>query len=414
MISSACRFYIWKDGKIDSATDTPDMTIGDGGRDNDSTYFFNMGLVNEIINADGTIYASMSNGNKVVGFNSHTVSDFSSVTKNTYPDFWFGAAEKFGIEGTEIASDILIHNPLLATDGKSLVVANDLDQMMYVWKTQPAESGVLPDYSYVFKYPASDVDITPDGKLIVANRTHHVLLIWNSIPKAGEQPDRVLAYRIGSHIIAGTGNDAISVAVDSRYFYLSSGGETLVYEGIPDKESEPKYVLPFSGILSSNGKYLGVASKSDSDDSYNKAYIYDIQKLFSGDSDAAVVDGIRSNIIASDNTASPEGYTNPNVNHISKVLISDDGKVFMADMGNDRVLVWNSVSEVGNTQPIMLGQGPSYYDTSEFTGEVSNHDVIDSNNKDTLAMPDSLAYDGTNLWVGEFKFSGRIMRFTKQ
>lgn len=33
--------------------------------------------------------------------------------------------------------------------------------------------------------------------------------------------------------------------------------------------------------------------------------------------------------------------------------------------------------------------------------------------QDTLFWPGAVAYDGSRLWVGEFKFSNRVLRFTR-
>ena len=39
-------------------------------------------------------------------------------------------------------------------------------------------------------------------------------------------------------------------------------------------------------------------------------------------------------------------------------------------------------------------------------------DTIGVTGKDSLVMPTFLAYDGNYLWVGEFKFSSRLLRFS--
>ncbi len=39
-------------------------------------------------------------------------------------------------------------------------------------------------------------------------------------------------------------------------------------------------------------------------------------------------------------------------------------------------------------------------------------DPIGVTGKDSLVMPTFLAYDGNYLWVGEFKFSSRLLRFS--
>lgn len=43
---------------------------------------------------------------------------------------------------------------------------------------------------------------------------------------------------------------------------------------------------------------------------------------------------------------------------------------------------------------------------------VYTFDTIGVTGKDSLVMPTFLAYDGNYLWVGEFKFSSRLLRFS--
>ncbi len=47
-----------------------------------------------------------------------------------------------------------------------------------------------------------------------------------------------------------------------------------------------------------------------------------------------------------------------------------------------------------------------------FLGAADVGDVRAGLGRNKLFMPGSLAHDGTNLWVGEFKSSTRILRFS--
>ena len=78
-------------------------------------------------------------------------------------------------------------------------------------------------------------------------------------------------------------------------------------------------------------------------------------------------------------------------------------RLWVADTSYNRVLGWNSMEEVlaGARASLILGAA----DTS---------DVGPNIGRSSLFMPGSLAWDGSCLWVGEFKFSSRLLRFSPQ
>lgn len=77
------------------------------------------------------------------------------------------------------------------------------------------------------------------------------------------------------------------------------------------------------------------------------------------------------------------------------------GKLFISDTGKHRVLIWNKVEDAlaGKNPDVVLGQ-----------------DSLEGNepraSKNGLFRPASLSFDGSYLWVGERKFSNRILRFS--
>jgi len=87
--------------------------------------------------------------------------------------------------------------------------------------------------------------------------------------------------------------------------------------------------------------------------------------------------------------------------------ISDGTRLFIADTGNDRVLVYNHIpTQPGAVADVILGQ------TNEFSDDTS-----DSNTPQNVASagsfkgPNSLAWDGTNLYVAD-TFNRRIAVYT--
>ena len=81
--------------------------------------------------------------------------------------------------------------------------------------------------------------------------------------------------------------------------------------------------------------------------------------------------------------------------------LAANGQFFVADRSNNRVVVWNRVQDAIDGKP-----------ADAFLGAADADDTRAGLGRNKLFMPGSLAYDGRNLWVGEFKFSTRILRFS--
>ena len=73
---------------------------------------------------------------------------------------------------------------------------------------------------------------------------------------------------------------------------------------------------------------------------------------------------------------------------------------FVADTGNSQIHVWSKIADAldGQSADIVLGEA-SFEDT---TPEIK---------RDKTFWPAAPFYDGELLWVGEFKFSNRLLRF---
>ena len=111
---------------------------------------------------------------------------------------------------------------------------------------------------------------------------------------------------------------------------------------------------------------------------------------------------------------------------IGGCLLTNDGKLILADTGHGRVIVWNSVDAAiadqrkdyqnlteDNANVVILGNGANRYDKEDLNGHTKydGHNGIKATYADTFRMPKTLAYDGSNLWIGEFKFSNRLLRY---
>jgi uncharacterized protein (TIGR03437 family) len=88
------------------------------------------------------------------------------------------------------------------------------------------------------------------------------------------------------------------------------------------------------------------------------------------------------------------GYCNATLS-FPRFVLAVNNRLFIADGGNDRVLVFNQIPTAsGASADLVIGESP---DTANFTGTVT----LASDAADSLRTPMSLAWDGINLYVSD-------------
>ena len=316
--------------------------------------------------AGGKLYISLSNGNKIVGFNA------LPTRTDQEPDFAIGASD---INTNTLRTNYFITNGVPATDGKSLFVSSDFDRKLYVWKNLPDESGAHPDI--IYPYGGWDNDLYGNTFTQVMGQE---VDIWKTLPTDGHEPDIRLRDRIGSIQL----QDLRGVALDEKFFYLADtqADKIYVFEGVPDQNSNPKFTLSINEPrrLSSDGKYLVVATTLDNEAGHVKVY--------------AVAD--------LSNDAKPQVLDRRIVpTNLPEHAIVFRGHLFIANTGGNIVYVWRDIEDALAGRP---------YDT--ILGESNEEDTKPELGKNKVFWPAGLAFDDSFLWVGEFKFSGRILRFS--
>lgn len=355
--------YIWNQFP-ENGNDVPDLSVGRG--HNVEGYDFGgsqSGDGSGIVIAGEKLYVSLCNGNKIVGFNSMPRSP------GEIPDFAVGSPD---IYTNTLETNFIISNPVPATDGKSLFVSSDFDRKLYVWKSLPDESGAEPDFVYSLPDAPWDNALF-NGKLALAGR--ETVFLWDSLPLNGEKPDKTFSRNIGSVTFKNLGG----VAMDSRYLYLadSDANRIYVWEGIPEEDSEPVFTIsserPFR--LSSDGQYLAVANTLGRPG--GSVEIYRIGEL--PDPQQIVLNGMFN---------LPQG------------TLVYNGRLFVGDTGFNTVHIWNDIEDAisGKEADIFFGE-------KGYTPEIG---------RNKLFWPAVLAFDGSYLWIGEFKFSERLLRFPVQ
>lgn len=416
-------FHQDTDGKyISGPEEQPDIVThcvrgaGDS-RYDEKGYFVNAGGTQKSIyvEEEQTMYMALTGRSAIVGW-TNPEEQLSSVDTMA-PDIFIGN-QKYATKVNEAASDYLIHNPDMATDGSHLVVVNDLDCQLYVYKNIPTSDGAQPDWIYDVEIAPKDVTLYTDPEtnqttMIVATTAHNTLYIWEDYKFDGAQPTRVLANVIGNRNYVKEHCDMYDVAYDGKYFYLgvteNGGNNVYVFKGIPQKNDNYIGKIQLNagdtyGWVSSNGTYISINDNSlstEAADGSAGAVIHKTSKF----ENATVENPIILNESDSEaaiyrvNTGGDEGER-VSFMFPGDCIVTSDGKVAIADSGNNRVIIWNSIEDAkNNTENVtILGRGDDYYGSP-------------ATFKTTFHMPKRLVCDGKNLWVGEFKFSNRLLRF---
>jgi hypothetical protein len=334
---------------------------------------FSGGDGSDVAVAGTRLFLALYNPNKIVVFNSIPTSQYA------LPDFVIGAPD---LSVNTLDANCFFTNPVPATDGKSLFVASDFDCKLYVYRHLPDRSNAYPDIVYDFR----GINFAPwsislyNGTLALAGKQD--VYIWTEAPLDGQLPNIHFSGGIGN----ATFQDLKGVAQDSKRFYLAdeAAGKIYVWNGIPANNSvNPTFVLPSDqpARISSDGEYLvDAATYSNPGGSIR---IYDLSKLTA--------------------ESQPVTLWNQGMFNLPEDAIVTQGHLFVADTVANRVLVWNSITSAmnGSSADVVLG----------CTGDTSTRRDDPEIGKSSLFWPAGIAFDGSYLWVGEFKFSGRLLRF---
>jgi len=288
----------------------------------------------------------------------------------------------------------------VASDGQVLAVADTSNNRVLLWRTIPANNGqpadiVLgqPDFATVsplsvnaraFRGPQG-VWIQ-SGKLFVADTQNNRVLIWNSIPAQNNQPaDLVLGQpnfttapqidqiNLNLPATANTMLSPVSVTSDGQRLYVADLGfnRVLIWNSIPTTNQQPADVeigqVNFTQSVANDSSHLCAVGGTDSNG--NPLY---------------------PNMCAA------------TLNFPRFALPDGQGRLFVADAGNDRILVYKSIPALNAARAdAILGQPNEFddiYSTPTSTPTNTNLMVSASN---VTPTPTSLAWDGQNLYVAD-------------
>ncbi len=325
-------------------------------------YNFTSGDYPGIAAAGDKLYISTGNGNKVVVYNS------IPTRSDQDPDFAIGSPD---LNTNTLVENYIIGNPVAASNGTNLLVSSDFDKKLYLWNNRPDESGVHPDAVYTMPEAPWDNALWENNFVLGGKKG---IYIFESIPDGTNLPDKTYVDNIGNAKF----QEIRGVAIDDRYLYIGDKDANKVYiwEGIPDKTSNPKFTLNFSSPtrMSSDGKYLAVTSTTN-----HTVTLFEIDKL-SSNATGAKVGG-------------------PGIFNLPEGVNLSNNMLFVADTGNNKVAIWTDINAA------LSGQSFNTMISSE------NREVPEIG-RGSLFWPGTVLYDDDYLWVGEFKFSNRLLRYS--
>ena len=467
---------VWKDGKIDSAEDRPDYYIGGNLITSTDYYYFFGGDIASIEQDPfgNVIFAGLNQG-KLVGYLKGSFPGEPATIDpdelDPRPDgdafvyngayYWdrrrdIGIVEKHCIEYPDLTigadtpdekvTDTLskYQNCDICSDGTQLAAVDDYHSVLCLWKHIPDENDALPDVKMHFTSSVEDIAyVQHDGKtgLLVNERTR--LYYWSDISNAykGEYPDTYISGTIGSV----TMYDVRSIDYCDGYFYMAQGTHLTIFRGVPEKTSEPvktidlrftrtgggsvDYYNPTLHVTTCEqteamdaGTYVGIADSSDS------VAILNVTDVLSGTGTESVqlIEGAAVHAVVDyrDGERIYEDYYR-SFNGASDVMVTPNGRILLCDGGFTRLIIWDSLSSAlmetdGTSHRIAtLGHGSSDYDLYDVmladpTGPVfqTAYDPVAIQSADTFYNAHYTFYDGAYLWIGDYKFSGGIKRFS--
>ncbi len=288
----------------------------------------------------------------------------------------------------------------VASDGTILAVADTDNNRVLIWKNIPTANNQnadvvvgQPDFTH------GNSSVTPsatnlrgpqgvwlaNGKLFIADTLNNRVLIYNSVPASnGAAADVVVGQPNFTTLVVPPVTDQTvpptqtnlssptSVTTDGTRLYVTDLGHNrvLIWNAIP------------------------AANNAAADTEIGQP---DFVSQISNNSSAVCPSNGTNTTVTPNVPTYP--YTCGSALSYPRFALSDGTRLYIADGGNDRVLIFNSIPETNQAKAdVILGQVDENSDSS-------------SSNADSMAAPSALAWDGTNLYVAD-TYNLRVLVFT--
>ena len=280
-----------------------------------------------------------------------------------------------------------------ASDGKILAVADTSNNRILIWKSIPATNGqpadiVLGQANFT---TVAGITITAsslrgpqgvwiqNGKLFVADTENNRVLIWNSIPTQNNQP---------ADVVLGQPDFTTSPPINQVNLTLPATATTMLSPTSVTSDGTRLYVsdLGFNRVLIWNSIPTSIQKPADVEIGQK-----DFTQSVSNDN---------TNLCPSDGTDANGNATYPPICgrtlSFPRYALSDGARLFIADGGNDRVLVFNSIpTQNAAKADVILGE------PDEVSDVFSTSNPLGISSADVTPTPTSLAWDGQNLYVAD-------------
>ena len=317
-----------------------------------------------------------------------------------------------------------MRNPTgVATDGNILVISDTDNNRILIWHSQPTVNGQPPDTVIGQKDLVSGGTSVPPtasslrgptgvwlagGKHYVADTQDNRILIFNKVPAAGTnnaaadvvvgQPDFTsfvqpdLTKAVNATTTASNMQAPVSVTTDGKRMFVTDLGQNrvLIYNTIPTANGvAADVVVGQPGMTSAydNNSYTTADANVDS----------------VGNSTSASAVLCQSNGTDTAGTATYPARCAATLS-LPRYALSDGTRLFIADGGNDRILIFNTIPTTnGARADVILGEPDEFSDN---TGQ-------NPDGSDAFQTPVAMVWDAAagNLYVSD-TYNRRIVVYT--
>lgn len=296
---------------------------------------------------------------------------------------------------TPVSASSMYQPTAVASDGTVVAVADTSNNRVLIWKSIPTTFGQPADIVLGQKDFTSIAPVTvtasslraPQGlwiqnsKLFVADTENDRILIWNSIPTQNNQP---------ADLVLGQPNFTTAPQVNQVNLALPTSASIMLSPTSVTSDGTRLYVadLGYNRVLIWNS--IPTTNQKPADLEIGQK---DMSTSIANDS---------SDLCISNGTDSDGNATYPRrcgrTLSFPRYALSDGKRLFIADGGNDRVLVYNSIpTQNAVAADVVLGE------PDEFSAVFTNGNPVVVSSSDVTPTPTSLAWDAVNqnLYVAD-------------
>lgn len=297
---------------------------------------------------------------------------------------------------TPITASSMYQPTAVASDGTIMAVADTSNNRVLIWKSIPMTYGPRPadivlgqkDFTSIAPVTVTASSLRApqgvwiqNGKLFVADTENDRILIWNSIPTQNNQ---------AADIVLGQPNFTTAPQVNQVNLSLPTSASIMLSPTSVTSDGTRLYVsdLGYNRVLIWNS--IPTTNQKPADLEIGQK---DMTQSISNDA---------MNLCASNGTDSNGNATYParcgKTLSFPRYALSDGQRLFIADGGNDRVLVYNSIpTQNAAKADVILGE------PDEFSDVFTNSNPVVLSSSDVTPTPTSLAWDAVNqnLYVAD-------------